>query len=200
MANLFSKLFNLGKNKRTEVSMTAELERLCQFEKKLNDLLEQDIYIARSDYKELRDENASIYSHFKVLQDSKTLNYYCLEHGVEEERNHCAQYGSGQGNEGGMKQFLVLEHLTVTVQSELPGPEVESAAHGILCVIEGNDGHVPEGIQTEKTDEGEHGNDKYVIDQMTVSPVEKNFGFFPGNAAVHTGPSFLIPGCVRGFC
>lgn len=86
MANLFSKLFNLGKNKKTEVSMTAELERLCQFEKKLNDLLEQDIYIARSDYKELRDENASIYSHFKVLQDSKTLNYYCQEHGIDDER------------------------------------------------------------------------------------------------------------------
>ena len=42
--------------------MTAELECLCQFEEKLNDLLEQDIYIARSDYKDLRDENESIFS------------------------------------------------------------------------------------------------------------------------------------------
>ena len=86
MVNIFSKWFNLGKHKRSEVVMTAELECLCQFEKKLNDLLEQDIYIARSDYKDLRDENASIFSHFKILQDSKTLNYYCQEHGIEEKR------------------------------------------------------------------------------------------------------------------
>ena len=86
MVNIFSKWFNLGKHKRSEVVLTAELECLCQFEKKLNDLLEQDIYIARSDYKDLRDENASIFSHFKILQDSKTLNYYCQEHGIEEKR------------------------------------------------------------------------------------------------------------------
>lgn len=86
MAFFFSKLFNLGKNKRTGVVMTAELERLCQFENALNNLLEQDVYIARSDYKDFRDENACIFSHFKVLRESKTLNYYCQEHGVEEER------------------------------------------------------------------------------------------------------------------
>ena len=66
--------------------MTAELESLCQFEKSLYDLLEQDIYIAKSDYKDLRDENAKTFSHFKVLQESKTLNYYCQEHGITEER------------------------------------------------------------------------------------------------------------------
>lgn len=86
MVGFFSKLFNLGKTKRTGVIMTAELECLCQFENALNNLLEQDVYIARSDYKDLRDENACIFSHFKVLSDSKTLNYYCQEHGVEEKR------------------------------------------------------------------------------------------------------------------
>ena len=86
MVGFFSKLFNLGKTKRSGVIMTAELECLCQFENALNNLLEQDVYIARSDYKDLRDENACIFSHFKVLSDSKTLNYYCQEHGVEEKR------------------------------------------------------------------------------------------------------------------
>ncbi|MBQ7237577.1 MAG: UvrD-helicase domain-containing protein, partial [Bacteroidales bacterium] len=86
MVNIFSKLFKIGKNKKSEVVMTAELESLCQFEKSLYDLLEQDIYIAKSDYKDLRDENAKTFSHFKVLQESKTLNYYCQEHGITEER------------------------------------------------------------------------------------------------------------------
>ncbi|MBR6286096.1 MAG: UvrD-helicase domain-containing protein [Bacteroidaceae bacterium] len=86
MASFFSKLFNIGKIKKSEVVMTAELESLCQFEQILHDLLEQDIYIARSDYKDLRDENAWLFSHFKVLQDSKTLNYYCQKHGINVER------------------------------------------------------------------------------------------------------------------
>ncbi|MBO4598604.1 MAG: UvrD-helicase domain-containing protein [Bacteroidaceae bacterium] len=89
MAFIFSKLFNFGKTKKSAVIMTAELERLCQFENALNNLLEKDIYIARSDYMYFRDENADIFSHFKVLRDSKTLYYYCQEHGVEEERIIC---------------------------------------------------------------------------------------------------------------
>ncbi len=86
MANFFSRLFNLGKTKRSRVVMTAELDRLCQFENALNDLLKQDIYIARSDFKILRDEYAYIFSHFKVLRDSKTLRYYCQEYNFEEKR------------------------------------------------------------------------------------------------------------------
>ena len=86
MANFFSRLFNLGKTKRSRVVMTAELDRLCQFENALNDLLKQDIYIARSDFKILRDEYACIFSHFKVLRDSKTLRYYCQEYNFEEKR------------------------------------------------------------------------------------------------------------------
>ena len=86
MASFFSKLFNLDKTKRSGVVMTAELERLYQFENALNYLLEQDVYIARSDYRDFRDENACIFSHFKVLRDSKTLNYYCQMHGIEGER------------------------------------------------------------------------------------------------------------------
>jgi len=86
MANFFRKLFNIVKTKKSEIVMTAELEHLCQFENALDNLLKQDKYIARSDYKDLRDENSYIFSHFKVLRDSKTLSYYCQEHGVEEER------------------------------------------------------------------------------------------------------------------
>ena len=86
MANFFSRLFNLGKTKRSRVVMTAELDRLCQFENALNELLKQDIYIARSDFKILRDEYACIFSHFKVLRDSITLRYYCQEYNFEEKR------------------------------------------------------------------------------------------------------------------
>ena len=86
MANFFRKLFNLGKTKKSRVVMTAELECLFQFEHTLNSLLKQDKYIARSDYKDLRDENSYIFSHFKVLRDSKMLAFYCKEHGVDEER------------------------------------------------------------------------------------------------------------------
>ena len=109
MAFIFSKLFNLGKAKRSEVVMTVELERLCQFEDALNDLLEQDIYIARSDYKDLRDENASIFSHFKVLQDSKMLNYYCQEHGIDDERivNFLSNYEDLLNDD---KSQLIIKH------------------------------------------------------------------------------------------
>ena len=86
MANFFRKLFSIGKTKKSRVVMTTELECLCQFEHALNSLLKQDKYIARSDYKDLRDKNSYIFSHFKVLRDSKTLSFYCQEHGVEEER------------------------------------------------------------------------------------------------------------------
>ena len=86
MANFFRKLLNLGKTKKSRVVMTAELECLCQFEQALNSLLKQDKYIARSDYKDLRDNYSYIFSHFKVLRDSKTLSFYCREHGIEEER------------------------------------------------------------------------------------------------------------------
>ncbi len=86
MSNFFSRLFNLGKANKSGFVMTVELECLCKFEIALNDLLKQDIYIARSDYKDLCEENAKIFSYFKVLKDSKTLNYYCKEHGIEEER------------------------------------------------------------------------------------------------------------------
>lgn len=85
MTAFFSKLFGRGK-KRSGVSMTAELESLCQFENNLNNLLEKNEYIARSDYKDLRENNAGIFSHFKILRDSKTLNYYCQKHGIEEKR------------------------------------------------------------------------------------------------------------------
>ena len=109
MAFIFSKLFNLGKAKRSEVVMTAELERLCQFEDALNDLLEQDIYIARSDYKDLRDENANIFSHFKVLQDSKMLNYYCQEHGIDDKRivNFLSNYEDLLNDD---KSQLIIKH------------------------------------------------------------------------------------------
>ena len=86
MANFFRKLLNLGKTKKSRVVMTTELECLCQFEQALNSLLKQDKYIARSDYKDLRDNYSYIFSHFKVLRDSKTLSFYCREHGIEEER------------------------------------------------------------------------------------------------------------------
>ena len=109
MVNFFSKLFNLVKTKKSEVIQTAELERLCQFENAFNNLLKQDIYIARSDYKKLRDDNAYNYSYFKVLRDSKTLSYYCEEHGVEEERivQFLSNYGDLLNDDGAQ---LIIEH------------------------------------------------------------------------------------------
>jgi hypothetical protein len=47
MANFFGKLLNLIKIKKSGIVMTTELGRLYQFEEALNNLLEQDKYIAR---------------------------------------------------------------------------------------------------------------------------------------------------------
>ena len=118
MANFFSKLFNFGKSKGSVVLMTAELESLALFEKELNELLKRDAFIARSDYKKLRDSNLQIYSHFKVHKDSQTLRYYCQEHRIEEKRiTHFLSVFEDLSREDGSElikshnEFFIARHL-----------------------------------------------------------------------------------------
>lgn len=64
--------------------MTPELRCLLVFNKALKDLLNRDAYVARSDFKHLLDVYENTYSHFKTHRDSKTLTFYCQEHGVDD--------------------------------------------------------------------------------------------------------------------
>lgn len=86
MANFFSKIFKFGKTQSSEVKMTPELERVCLFERRFDELLKTDKYLACRDYKSLIDDFANVYVNFKVHKDSKTLGYFCHEHNVEENR------------------------------------------------------------------------------------------------------------------
>ena len=99
MANFFRKLLNLGKTKKSRVVMTAELECLCQFEQALNSLLKQDKYIARSDYKDLRDSHHVIYyilNHItwkkktlawsSTYSQSRTFSPFCMCFGRHRQR------------------------------------------------------------------------------------------------------------------
>ncbi|MBQ0069740.1 MAG: UvrD-helicase domain-containing protein, partial [Bacteroidales bacterium] len=89
MANFLSRIFRFGKKRSSEASNVPELIQLCQFEKDLDALLLSDKYIARSDYKDLIEKNASLYEQFKVLYDSNKLEYFCRDYGVQTERfNH----------------------------------------------------------------------------------------------------------------
>ena len=59
---------------------------LLDFEKKLNELLKSDSYIARRDYKPLCECYTDIYSQFCTLKQSKTLDYYCSQNHIDVQR------------------------------------------------------------------------------------------------------------------
>ena len=56
---------------------TAEYARLLQFTQRLNSLLLEDRYLARSDYKQIFDEYADINTFFQNQKTATTLDLYC---------------------------------------------------------------------------------------------------------------------------
>ena len=64
-------------------SPTPEYASLLQFTRRLNDLLQDDKYLARSDYRCLIDDYAEINTFFINLKKAKTLSYYCSANGID---------------------------------------------------------------------------------------------------------------------
>lgn len=85
--SIFSWIFgSQSKEKGPEEFGSSELTSLLDFEKKLNELLKSDSYIARRDYKPLCECYTDIYSQFCTLKQSKTLDYYCSQNHIDVQR------------------------------------------------------------------------------------------------------------------
>ena len=85
--SIFSWIFgSQPKNTDSEDIKSPELSQLSCFEKKLNELLKSDVYIARRDYKSLCEDNVDIYNQFCTLKQSKTLDYFCSQNNIEVQR------------------------------------------------------------------------------------------------------------------
>ena len=63
-------------------ALTTEIKELLAFHDDLSSLLEQDKYLARSEYSMIEDKYSTIYSFFKSAQKAKTLDYYCKQNSI----------------------------------------------------------------------------------------------------------------------
>lgn len=87
MVSIFNKLFGKKKQcKSNAFSDVLEVNRLLAFEERMRVLLEQDKFLARSDYEPLLVEFASLKETFTGLQKTKTLGYLCKKNGIDETR------------------------------------------------------------------------------------------------------------------
>lgn len=71
---LFSKILN---NKNAEVSTNIQCENILSINKFMNNLLSQNKYIAKSEYKDFLSEKEKDIEYFKILQNSNMLKIYC---------------------------------------------------------------------------------------------------------------------------
>jgi len=62
---------------------TKEYASLMQFTQRLNALLLDDKYLARSDYRQLVDEYTETNTFFTTLKTAKSLSYYCSVNGID---------------------------------------------------------------------------------------------------------------------
>lgn len=62
---------------------TPEYASLLQFTQRLNCLLCEDKYLARSDYRQLIDDYSEVYTFFSNMKTAKTTVYYCQANGID---------------------------------------------------------------------------------------------------------------------
>ena len=82
--SIFSRIF--GIQPKTDDSFklgSPEIISVGEFDKKLHELINKDVYLARSDYKPLCTEYHDLYEQFSTLKRSKTLEYYCSQNHVD---------------------------------------------------------------------------------------------------------------------
>ena len=70
---------------------TAEYAQLLQFTQRLNSLLLEDRYLARSDYKQLIDEYTDINTFFQNQKTATTLGLYCEKFAIPARRGFPAE-------------------------------------------------------------------------------------------------------------
>ena len=88
--SILSRIFGtkIGATKKTSETqiITPEFDRLLAFGRALMCLLNEDRYIARSDYKPIIEEYSDTKDYFISLQKANVLSMYCEKNGLEEER------------------------------------------------------------------------------------------------------------------
>ena len=83
--SLINKILNIFQSdKAIPLVLTPEIKAMMAFRKDLTSLLNQDNYIARSDYAYLHYKYLDTYTFFENAQRANTLDYYCLNNGLEE--------------------------------------------------------------------------------------------------------------------
>lgn len=82
--SIFSRLFGIkDKEGDLENNNSPGYKELVCFENALNELLNKDIYLARSDYKPLCAQYHDLFNQFDTLKKSKTLDYYCSSNHID---------------------------------------------------------------------------------------------------------------------
>ena len=93
--SFFNRIFSERRNKPKEApkktepiivvpdAPTPEYSSLLQFTQRLNELLLNDKYLARSDYRQLIDQYAETHTFFTNLKTAKALDYYCSANGIQ---------------------------------------------------------------------------------------------------------------------
>lgn len=81
--SIFNRIFGLLAKNDIAESDSPEISRLAEFENRLCDLLNKDIYLARSDYKPLCLDYKDLFEQYSMLKKLKTLDYYCSSHNID---------------------------------------------------------------------------------------------------------------------
>ncbi len=81
----FGRIISLFRKKKPMGSVSKELADLYRLDDSLTPFLQADHYVARSEYRQIRQENEALVRWFRVLKDSGTLETYCRKCGAQPE-------------------------------------------------------------------------------------------------------------------
>ncbi|MCQ2202237.1 MAG: UvrD-helicase domain-containing protein [Bacteroidales bacterium] len=86
--SLISKLSDIFRSTPSslELSNNAEQKSLSVFEIDLRTILEQDKFLARSDYRKFCNKYEALYAKYKTLEETKTLEFFCKENEIPTDR------------------------------------------------------------------------------------------------------------------
>lgn len=84
--SFFSRFLKLKDKPAKEEGLSEELTSLAAFERQANELLSHDMFIARSDYKQIVSNFSYLYSYLSTLQKANILKYFCREQGIAIQR------------------------------------------------------------------------------------------------------------------
>lgn len=86
--SIFGKIFRriTGRDNQQSAATSQTNEELLSFEKDINDLLSQDKYIARSDFRNFAEYYSNLNNQFTTLKNTGTLNYFCKTNNISIDR------------------------------------------------------------------------------------------------------------------